>query len=537
MGAPTNPKYQESGSVTVRRVLVAGFAFLVMSGCLGGATPLLTSTSGPAAPTSWVERALRMPTGHDHNDPEHHKNMSSSNIDEVGWSPLSSPYYDGTTMPGYSCAVTDPTSTGAAGKPKMLYAISYATDVAFVAVNISDPANPQWVSEFLLPNAHTDDIRMTANGKYVVVASERKQDSDKPILAQPLAGASRGSDAGCPGRPVLPSAPVPPSDHIYVVNVEDPRHPQYVTSAQIPHPTGPVGGDQPFTGPHMLKVADIGGRTYIFAFVAFGLIAPRVGEEMAYGSWMTSHVYIYELSASGTSGKLDLRSIVTVTPTMPFDPTSLALLHDGDVRRHPVTHQMLLYIAAWDDGVVIYNVDDPSNPKEVGRWTDYKMLDKYEVSGNVHHVLAIDGLWNGRHYTFTGPENFYGPTGYSYVLDTTDPAHPTLAGKWRLPIIAERNDWPGPFAYSPHFFRLIDRTLVMAHFHAGVWFIDFSDPAHPKEIATFMPDRVPEKVYESRRVLNFLPAVVDLEVMDDMTYALDWQSGIYVVKVDRTRAP
>lgn len=487
----------------------------------------------PVDEPPWYGRALQPEGEHDHNEPRDHLNMSSRNIELLGWDPLSSPWYDGTTMPGYSCAANDPSAADDPDRPKVIYTISYASDVAFTAVNVTNPEEPRWMSEFVLPNAHSDGIGVTGDGKYVVFGSEATQGGDRNDGGGRTAGSVVTADPACPGATLLPADEPPADDHVYLVDVADPYQPTYVDSFKLAWPWGP----------HTIKVGEIDGTSYAFAFVAYGMVPnpahPQPNGNLFFGGYETSRVYIFEIGPKPLGGTgLNLVGSWGITPqeTLP-DPTASSILHDGWVQKHPVTGEHLLYLAAWDEGVVILNIDDPRTPVEVGRWSDYETLDPYEATGNIHHVVPIEETWDGRHYTILGPENFQRPPGdipaaWTYIVDTTDPANPELAGKWRLPADPQ-DHWDHAFQFSPHFLRIYDRHIYMAHFHAGAWIIDISTPERlkdPQAVGVFVPDRIPDDVYEGRRVLNSLPLVVDLEVTEDGAYVVDWQSGIYSIR-------
>ena len=171
--------------------------------------------------------------------------------------------------------------------------------------------------------------------------------------------------------------------------------------------------------------------------------------------------------------------------------------HDNVVSKHPITGQVLLYIAYWDAGLRIVDVSDPATiadpfgiswPQndEVGRWMGCPSADdgwygpdggghanmtanqwggsSGAANGNgwIHYVVPYDhlicsGIWesspqpwpeqcgtgpsdatygvNWRHYTLIAPE--YGSndnhTGFVRTIDTTDPVNPFLVSEWKLP--------------------------------------------------------------------------------------------------------
>ncbi len=176
--------------------------------------------------------------------------------------------------------------------------------------------------------------------------------------------------------------------------------------------------------------------------------------------------------------------------------------HDMFPMLDNVTGEHLLYVANWDAGLRVLNIDDPANPVEVGSWNDFPA----GHSGNIHTVATE---WIGeRRITVASPEIGFavvGGVGYAlneeppvvYVLDTTDLGNVKLLGMWENPLGAKtgRSDLAavGPLAEplnSPHNVQLEGGLLYLAHYDLGIFVIDLRTPelqAEPKVLAYHNP--------------------------------------------------
>lgn len=145
--------------------------------------------------------------------------------------------------------------------------------------------------------------------------------------------------------------------------------------------------------------------------------------------------------------------------------------HDAFVQEHPLTGQLLLYVAYWDLGGYIVDITDPAQPREVSRLTDFAP----SKHASVHFLRPAPELVEGVHVTITEPE--LGPTdetGQYTLFDTTDPASPKRLGYWELPgdiVITEG------LLFSPHNFDIANGRVYLAHYHGGVWVFDIHERA------------------------------------------------------------
>jgi len=146
--------------------------------------------------------------------------------------------------------------------------------------------------------------------------------------------------------------------------------------------------------------------------------------------------------------------------------------------------------SSFQEGITIWDVADPENPKELGTWSPGATgthRNHYEGGRYVHTATTLPG--------FAG--HLYG------VVDIEEPTHPELVGKWWFPgqatsqgeeyapDIATRIDkgWPAQGMHTPsisiHGGPYIegDRAYC-AWMRGGFVLLDVSDPVNPQHIST-----------------------------------------------------
>lgn len=317
----------------------------------------------------------------------------------------------------------------------------------FCVLDIQDPANPRFVGQYVgEPSA---DLEITQDGQYVLLLTQRN------TVPGPL---SRGS--------------TDPTDNlprgVIVVNVKDPRSPAF--ESYYPVPTN---------GVHTAVTYKMGDRQLV-SIQTYDWFPPvPVGPVPQQNLPVTQRIEITELKPAAT-GKMSLSRISTYSfPRPTNDQLALYFPHDAYIQKHPLTGQTLLYIAYWDAGLVIVNIDDPANPRFVSRYSD-RAPSKYN---SYHDVKVSEELIDGRHITVTGPEleSSAGEVGYYRIFDTTDPAKPVQLGAWTVPGLGGN---PGSFLFSPHVFQLVNGRLYIGHNHAGLWIVDIHNETLLKDPQT-----------------------------------------------------
>lgn len=126
------------------------------------------------------------------------------------------------------------------------------------------------------------------------------------------------------------------------------------------------------------------------------------------------------------------------------------------------------------NGIIIWAISDPLNPREVSRWES--------GNGGTHRNVYPGGKYA---YLSSGYPGYQGGN-ILVILDVSDPAHPKEVGKWAQPGMHQaagetlKANTPygfhGPAMVSPD-----GKTLAMA-FSPGLVHVDISNPAAPREI-------------------------------------------------------
>lgn len=193
--------------------------------------------------------------------------------------------------------------------------------------------------------------------------------------------------------------------------------------------------------------------------------------------------------------------------------------HDVAIQKHPVTKQLIMYVAYWNLGAYLVNINDPKNPVELSRLNDFSP----SKLKSIHLAAPADTLIEGRHVTVTEPEIGPAPeTGQYTLFDTTDPKNPKRLGYWTLPGELQNTH---ELRFSPHNFEVDHGHLYLAHYHAGVWVVDVSNGTlleKPEAVAYAQPNQArPGYKGDSSNVWT---ALYD----DGYVYASDIATGLYV---------
>ncbi|HVL47690.1 MAG TPA: hypothetical protein VM889_03950 [Candidatus Thermoplasmatota archaeon] len=493
-------------------------AVLALAGCVAPSTsdPVIPSTGGAdVVPDRWWEKAIPWGEGHDHGNPAHHANLSTPNFEVVGYDPLVTKEL-GTTARGMGCGGA---ATQTEGR-RLAVVHSFSTDVAFIVADVTNASAPQYLGEFVLMNVHVWDATISADGKYALLGAyppalkpgwtPRAPTLDLDALAALEAGPRDWivrpmfRDA-CTGelRQAGPEKALPLAPGIILVSLADPTNPKLVDFKP-----------QPVIGPHSVSSALVDGKVWAMASVT------NLVHEASYYTFF--HV---EDTAGGTLRPVHLIQV----PGHP-GPTKLNGHVDVSVAKHPMTNKVYAYLANWD-ALYVYSIGGVVH-ELVGMWADGR-------AGAVHTTLPLPQLRDGRHYTLVGQEvgePVELPSGWVYILDTTDPAKPVEVGRWTLPI---KPKWGGGLMFSPHYVEVVNETLFVANYHGGLWAIDITNQSDPRAIGIFVPDRLSPKPIGGKAPG---PSVGDVIAAPDGTLTVwDAGSGIYQLRFDATmpapRAP
>lgn len=525
---------------TMRVVLAGGVLVLVaLSGCAGtGESGVFSTRSGgraggglsdgaPAFAADWVELALPFEPGHDHLDVHDHRNLSTPNFEIIGYDPLITDYY-GTSAGDYFCG-----DVRERDGRSLAVVESWGSDIAFVLIDVTDPAEPKKIGELAMANTQVYDVAMTPDQKFVLL-STWPFDSGPDQTPDPLGGGAATFEFrdACTGetRPLRgPESGLPFTDGVVLVDIQNPRNPIVVDFRSFP----PLGG-------HSIQIAELDGRTII---LVSGL---NFVHQISY------YVFMEIIDLAGP--KLNILSFYQYIPEDGAPPVASSL-HDGFLAEHPVTGENLAYLAYAGTGLVIVNIDNPAAPRLVSHWNDDggDLREVKPTGMSVHGVVPAKELWDGRHYSIVGEEcsgrPAQMPTCLVAVLDTTDPEAPAFVGAWTLPVDVQ---WSSGYQFSPHYFDLVGRTLFISLYHGGLWAVDLSMPdalRRMPSVGVFLPDlESPKPARNYRSALNQAlltalaadvtnaPMVMDLNPLSDGTLVVyDNTSGVYTVRFHADR--
>ncbi|HVE76835.1 MAG TPA: hypothetical protein VND22_08750 [Actinomycetota bacterium] len=300
------------------------------------------------------------------------------------------------------------------------------------------------------------------------------------------------------------SQDVPGKGGIFTVNISDPRNPQ------LDHFL-PIGEG----GTHMLAYHEIGGQGYVFAIKnGFGISINKV---------------------ESRRGKTVLTPVTEI-------PVGRSGQHDVFLYDDPVESKTFLYLSGEIVGWRIFDVTNPATPLQVGLWEP--PIAKQNALWYAHNAWT----WRSgeKRYTFVGPESvalvpFHGeiPTNV-WLLDTTDHANIKLLGTWTNP-----SDRPGGnLGFSAHnIWMAEDGVFWMAHYHGGVWLLDWRDAMAgksktAKELGYMVPNQSKRQIisradlgpFYSRLDFFRQPLIWDVVYKDGLAYAADMNGGLYVIE-------
>ncbi len=482
------------------------------AGCVapGGREDEADAAFRPSAllPADWAELGVPWGDEHDHADATQHAGLTTPNFRVLGYDPLVTEA-TGTTLTGMGCGGVANATDGR----RLAVVHSISTDVAFVVADVTDPDAPAMLGEYYLPNVVVWDATITADGKHALVGAYPWAFGGPTNLVLPGSGGSHASDVpptafrvqpmwrdACTGevRAAGLDQYVPYGPAILLVSLADPSNPRL--EDWVP---------QPAVGPHSVTSAMIDGTVYATSSVT------NLVHEASYYSF-------FEVVETPAGGKLSPLSVIEAPGV---ESPRLNGHVDVEIAKHPVTGTVLAYLANWDGGVAVYDFSNPRAPAPLATWKDGN-------AGSIHETLPLATTWDGRHYTIAGQEVGEPadlPSGWVYVLDTTDPAKPEEVSRWTLPV---KPDWDGGLQFSTHYVGVVGRTLFVTNYHGGMWAVDLTDVQSPHTVGLFVPDRASPKPHAS---CPCGPSVEDVVPDEDGTLTVwDGAGGIYELRFDAT---
>lgn len=515
------------------------FVTAVFSGCVtqDGDDDKETETTTDI-PAAWPAHALALEgphagDDHDHRDPAHHRNVSTPNFRQIGWDPLETDHH-GKTSGSYICGDVSESADRRLGVVH-----SHLSDVAIVVVDLTDPTAPVKVGELVLPNTFIYDVAITPDSEYAVLATSDASSQDerpfrtdtptdgsvdaryrdrfdgRPYFIDACTGAANPVAMAAQALMQGPLDAAPFSAGLVLVGLDDPAALEVLDFTPTPVP-----------GAHSVFATQVGGTYHVLGSIV------NLQHESSYFQFVT-------IEPLPTGPKLVSQSTYRPAPSTEGEKAYINGHVDGWIQEHPGTGDVLAYLADWDGGLVIVDLNDPTMPKELGRWTNYKGQEATEIynddSGSIHSARPLDMLWDDRHYTIIGQEVVGRPTdtptGVTYIMDTTDPTDPQPVSAWTLPVDPTWDE--GILQYSTHYVDLFQeaRILFVTMYHGGVWAVDLANVTSPQSVGVFLPAEAPpnppgDLYYQ----YDWAPTVLEAETIDEDTLVVwDGGSGVYTV--------
>jgi hypothetical protein len=145
--------------------------------------------------------------------------------------------------------------------------------------------------------------------------------------------------------------------------------------------------------------------------------------------------------------------------------------------------------APFGEGVLIWDISDPINPRQVGEFNTGNLGThrNFYAGGKYMHLSARMSGYQGNIYV---------------IVDISDPAHPREAGRWWVKGQAE-GESPAvpPFVghHGPAY--VVGNIAFLAYGSAGMIVLDISDVAHPKQISQLQFSPPFDPIFGSHTVL------------------------------------
>lgn len=528
---------------------------LLVAGCASdGGNDAGAVVPDPAASPAWAENAIFLGADpedtdyvpdHDHADAALHKGRSTPNFELIGHDPLLSSYYRASAGTAFCGDVAKE------GSRRLAVVHSFQTDVALSVIDVTDPELPTMLGELVLPYDFTYDVAIFEDSRYAVIAGNPDLAADPPPTLLPngrLPFQAIWRDA-CTGeeRPVAgPADGLPHGYSAILVDLSDPTAPTVASFYEYP------GG----RNVHSISTAMIDGVRYVatsglgaipctLPSVAGNPVPNPVPCEPAiprYGNLLSHYDFLTVEETPDGGAQLVPQNVYTPQDQAHLDPSLLYLSNghtDATIAKHPVTGDILAYLADWDGGLHIVRLDDVGQTTPVSSWGMAPGGDNSQMTGNIHSVRPVDGLRDGRQLLVVGQE-IVGrpagrPSGQVAILDVTDPSAPARVAKWTLPVDVAWSPADG-LIFSTHYPVLQGDTLFVAMYHAGVWAADFSRGNWPDlpSVGVYVPDQDPAG---EPRVGSPTPEVMEvLALGGDDLLVFDGNSGAYTLRWQGPRA-
>lgn len=472
---------------------------------------------------TWYEAALARDAGHDHKDLGQHHGMSTPNFQLLGHDALLTSLGGSRYVGSWGCGEAGERADGR----RLAILDGFGTNAHAIA-DVTDPADPFKIGTITLSGTSSWDDTITPDGRWAVLGIT-------PIARVPSLAPGTGVSLGvepvrasftnaCGETTQIPLPDVAFTNGIMIFDLADPSSPKYAD--WFPAPSFNM---------HSVSAAIVDGRTIVTASTV----------QLVHSA---SYFLFLEVLDTPVGGKISYLSA--------FDPLPVVVANDGHVfvptqnghndvtiQAHPIDGKTYAYLAAWDGGVITLDITIPEAPVFVANWAPPTtgLLSNALTSDcqdwGIHTTFPLPETWEGKHYLIAGQEcpghSAPGtPAGQVFILDNTDPANPTMVGRWNLPV--DTGVWTTQYQASPHYVAVVGRTLLVSMYHAGLWAVDLSgDLAAPNAIGVYMPDIA--SGVNNPSGLGSAPITEQVNVLSNGDILLfENASGVYLLRFDAT---
>lgn len=244
--------------------------------------------------------------------------------------------------------------------------------------------------------------------------------------------------------------------------------------------------------------------------------------------WHTSGRYVYASVIPEGQSRRILTIIDLDDPTAPAEVCRWRAELDEPAGRnyglhHPVVADGVAYMGWWDYGVIIADVSDPHQPRQLGAVSGWAT----QGGGHSHTALPLTGRGLMVVTDEAGDVEGEETRKFIRVFDVSDVAAPRLVAVCPPP----QGDYGrGGVRFGPHNLHenrpgsfQSERLIFSTYFGAGLRVYDLSDPAQPTEVGHFVPDPTPD---------GYFP-INDLFVgANGLIYLTDRRAGnLYIVEL------
>jgi hypothetical protein len=173
-------------------------------------------------------------------------------------------------------------------------------------------------------------------------------------------------------------------------------------------------------------------------------------------------------------------------------------------------------------------------PADRPRWGNPNGHSAFEVPGRPY-VLATDEIYG----TYTDPSHGC-PWGWVHMIDVRDPAHPQIAGTYKLREDEEafcatprgRDDFR--ISYSAHNPTLLRRLAFVTWHSGGLQAIDIRNPAAPRQAGWYSPVALPDVAIDDPALGDYgrgNPIMWSFPIIKNgLIYVVDVRNGLYILR-------